>query len=175
MNFGIPIFPSLVHFFALFIAGLNLDQSPSIKKQFLFFQKKRPPGSLKQHGSAKHGIHRSWIPRSGLTRSSFRVPPSPPSSRVFIFRVQMLPMVTRSAMAKGTDLDCPICLGSFRVGDNIRSIGSCGHTFHRACIQGNVVVSRVSGFSAWTRPEIQIYQFDKLSLHWYRSLAASPC
>lgn len=32
------------------------------------------------------------------------------------------------------ELDCPICLCALRPGESIRPLGSCGHTFHRACI-----------------------------------------
>lgn len=30
--------------------------------------------------------------------------------------------------------DCPICLCEFQEGDASRSLGACGHTFHRSCI-----------------------------------------
>jgi len=30
--------------------------------------------------------------------------------------------------------DCPICLISFKQGESVRALGSCGHSFHRGCI-----------------------------------------
>lgn len=30
--------------------------------------------------------------------------------------------------------DCPICLNSYKAGDPIRRLGTCGHTFHRSCV-----------------------------------------
>jgi len=36
-------------------------------------------------------------------------------------------------ISEGYD-DCPICLSAFRPGDSVRPLASCGHTFHRACI-----------------------------------------
>lgn len=34
----------------------------------------------------------------------------------------------------GCQLGCPICLSDFADGENIRALPSCGHRFHRACI-----------------------------------------
>lgn len=32
------------------------------------------------------------------------------------------------------DAECPICINSFKKGDSVRSLCSCGHSFHRSCI-----------------------------------------
>jgi len=41
---------------------------------------------------------------------------------------------TPSLIAQAQDRDCPICLCSLRLGDSVRPLDACGHTFHRACI-----------------------------------------
>lgn len=41
---------------------------------------------------------------------------------------------TPNTISQSQDFDCPICLGSVEPGDCVRSLDSCGHTFHRACI-----------------------------------------
>jgi len=33
-----------------------------------------------------------------------------------------------------TEEDCPICLNALQAGDSIRRLGTCGHTFHRSCV-----------------------------------------
>lgn len=42
--------------------------------------------------------------------------------------------VSLTSMSQDKDHDCPICLCALRPGDTIRPLHSCGHTFHRACI-----------------------------------------
>jgi len=37
-------------------------------------------------------------------------------------------------VADSHDADCPICLCTLQVDDSVRQLDSCGHTFHRACI-----------------------------------------
>lgn len=34
----------------------------------------------------------------------------------------------------GCDNDCSICLNGFEINDRVRTLGHCGHTFHRSCI-----------------------------------------
>mmetsp|Transcript_56635 Transcript_56635/g.172412 ORF Transcript_56635/g.172412 Transcript_56635/m.172412 type:complete len:286 (-) Transcript_56635:476-1333(-) len=36
--------------------------------------------------------------------------------------------------AQGEEHDCPICLEALQDDDVVRTLGNCGHTFHRACI-----------------------------------------
>merc|ERR1719446_228111 len=41
---------------------------------------------------------------------------------------------TRALVKQMQDIDCPICLCPLQIGDSVRSLDSCSHTFHRACI-----------------------------------------
>lgn len=45
-----------------------------------------------------------------------------------------LKTATRGWTAKDQDFECSICLCPLALGDSIRPLDSCGHTFHRACI-----------------------------------------
>jgi len=41
-------------------------------------------------------------------------------------------VVTEAEAAE--DRECPICLNDLNSGDKVRHLASCGHTFHRSCI-----------------------------------------
>jgi len=41
---------------------------------------------------------------------------------------------TAEEAAAAEDEDCPICLNELKAGENVRRLGSCGHVFHRSCV-----------------------------------------
>jgi len=60
------------------------------------------------------------------------VPMNRPSQGLTATEIAELPSKTVE-ISEGHD-DCPICLCALRPGDSVRPLASCGHTFHRACI-----------------------------------------
>lgn len=48
--------------------------------------------------------------------------------------IRALPGATCCSEQMSEDQECAICINQFRCGDSLRSLRSCGHTFHRSCI-----------------------------------------
>jgi len=49
-------------------------------------------------------------------------------------QIKQLPQVEASTLDLGEDCECPICLNELEPSDKVRQLGTCGHTFHRSCI-----------------------------------------
>jgi E3 ubiquitin-protein ligase SIS3 len=49
-------------------------------------------------------------------------------------QIKQLPQAEASTLDLGEDCECPICLNEFEPSDKVRQLGTCGHTFHRSCI-----------------------------------------
>jgi len=48
--------------------------------------------------------------------------------------IRALPQHTATVTEVGEGCECSICLCDVRVGDSVRQLGACGHTFHRSCL-----------------------------------------
>jgi len=49
-------------------------------------------------------------------------------------QIKALPETSAGALDLGEASECSICLNDFCPSDAVRQLGSCGHTFHRSCI-----------------------------------------
>jgi len=49
-------------------------------------------------------------------------------------QILALPSVNVPEQPQMVEEECPICLNGLKCGDNVRQLGTCGHTFHRSCI-----------------------------------------
>jgi len=49
-------------------------------------------------------------------------------------QIKELPEIVAGMADLGEDAECPICLNEIHPSDACRRLGSCGHTFHRSCI-----------------------------------------
>merc|ERR1719158_400603 len=50
------------------------------------------------------------------------------------YEISSLPETTATAAEIGDGCECPICLADLKIGDPVRQLGGCGHTFHRSCL-----------------------------------------
>lgn len=48
--------------------------------------------------------------------------------------IASLPALVAGKAEIGEGVECPICLSDVRIGDNVRQLGTCGHVFHRSCL-----------------------------------------
>lgn len=48
--------------------------------------------------------------------------------------INALPVLVATEANVGDGCECSICLGDVNVGDTVRELGTCGHTFHRSCL-----------------------------------------
>eukprot|EP00747_Dinoflagellata_sp_TGD_P161733 gnl/TRDRNA2_/TRDRNA2_178538_c0_seq1.p1 gnl/TRDRNA2_/TRDRNA2_178538_c0~~gnl/TRDRNA2_/TRDRNA2_178538_c0_seq1.p1 ORF type:complete len:289 (+),score=38.12 gnl/TRDRNA2_/TRDRNA2_178538_c0_seq1:99-965(+) len=49
-------------------------------------------------------------------------------------QIQSLPSTVADVTEASEATECPICLNDFQCGEKVRQLGSCGHTFHKSCI-----------------------------------------